>query len=168
MSFFATMRLRRFLSQAFQTSSFERFDGVPIGMIDAAWFERGQWVPGALACYRAAVALRDRARYPLTVAISFALEPRPSRAGVTFRDLRDLDRQLDASPPVLTVLGPEDPEGEGAAGVPVHVGLFGLEPRDGHEAELIEWCFEDDGPGEWFRSVLLMSKPVQKKPLSID
>lgn len=161
MNFFATRRLKHFLATAFQTASYERFDGVPLERIDASWAERSAWMEGALTCFHAARSMRDRARYPLVVAISFALRPAGAALGVTFRDLAGLDRELDDTSPILTVYAPHEDGGGGHGGVvPVHVGIFGLEPSDAVRAELIEWRFEDDDPQEaWIRSVLLLSDP---------
>jgi hypothetical protein len=149
----AMRRLRRFLAHSFQTRSYERFDGLSIARIDASVEGVDTWIPAALRWLAAARRVRDEARYPLGIGVTFALAESDKHRGVSFRSAAELARELAEPPPVLGFVPPDAPYLEDA--VPVHPGVFGLDPAEGYEGHLHEWSLEDGSDSVWYRSVLL-------------
>jgi hypothetical protein len=79
----------------------ERLDDLHIDRIDSNWKSRECWIEGALATFQIAMDLRGLHGFPFTVAVVFSLTTDTKRIGPAFRTLRELERQLDWTPPSL-------------------------------------------------------------------
>jgi hypothetical protein len=164
MKFIAQWRLRRWMAGSFQSRSFERFDNVPVTSLDADWWPRDRWVDAALECFLLGRALRDRANYPLAVAVTFSLRDRDAPAPPP-RDRERLADDLDDAPPAVALFAPDADMLE-EIDEWLDPGLFGLRADPGVRCGYRAWSFEEEtGAAEpLIRSLVLLSEPKTARP----
>jgi hypothetical protein len=84
-----------------ENGGIDRFDDLHIDSVNEGWKPRDQWVEGAIAAYRMAVALRNRHAFPLVVSLGFSLLSSEKPLGFRAQTRQDFERQLDHTPPSL-------------------------------------------------------------------
>jgi hypothetical protein len=130
-------------------------DDLHVDQVDEAFTDRSRWLDGAILCLEAATSLRDMRSLPVTIALGMSLKPSNLPLGVTFAKWRELEGELDDSPPSLYVWG----EGEDPVGIKAtHVfDLSGLMVPTAVQLrkQLSEWY--DAADGEFRRSVWLLA-----------
>ncbi len=154
----AAKRLRQWMSRSFQAAGYERFDALPIDRLDPNWSERSLWLAAARAAFLEARVQRDRLRYPVTVAVTFALTEGKPELHSGWKSAEELEREFGETPPMLTLLPADPPTLEERDPNEVHPTLFGIDAEPDLGCALEEWVFPED-ESTVHRSLLLYSLP---------
>lgn len=79
----------------------ESFVDLHVDEIDSSWARRDRWLDAALAALQIAAEVRDAKRLRVTVAVGLSLLASSDRQGLPVPTFRDVQRELDMSPPSL-------------------------------------------------------------------
>jgi hypothetical protein len=84
-----------------QNNGYDRFDDLHIDNIDRQWKASNFWIQGGFKAFQIAVRIRNEQMQNVTIALAFALIAGKEPRGLNFASLKEMERELNSSPPSL-------------------------------------------------------------------
>lgn len=96
-------RIESWMRDTISSERYKAFDDLHIDQVDQEFQEQAAWLDGSITCLEIALAIRNKERWPFSVAVGLSLVSGNEPIGVSFVDVAELARHLDHSPPSLYI-----------------------------------------------------------------
>lgn len=148
-------RIRQWMIDTISNGGIDRLDDLHVDKVDESWRERPTWVTAGLTAYQLAVRVREELALDVTVALAFSLVESSGDRTTILQTRRDIEDQLDWSPPSLYLFKRGDRKHlSGTAQIDPLPETLVSEFANDAQAFLLRWTDEN---GNQMRSILVQA-----------